>query len=143
MSFENVVHHSLSRVAGADLSTKQYLAVKLNSSGKAVVAGAGEFAIGILQNKPLSGAVASIATVGAISKAIAGGSITAGATVAVDAAGKLVDATEAKVNTADAGAAADAVIGSNVIGVALEGASNGDVFPLLITLSGAAPTTAA
>lgn len=143
MSFENVVHHSFSRVAGADLSTKQFLAVKLNSSGKAVVASAGEFAVGVLQNKPASGQTASIATVGAITKAVAGGSITAGATVAVDAAGKFVDATEAKVNTSDAGSSTDAVIASNVIGVALEGASSGDVFPLLITLSGSTPTTAA
>jgi hypothetical protein len=143
MSFENVVHHSFSRVAGADLSTKQYYAVKLNSSAAAVLAGAGEFAVGILQNNPGNGQAASIATVGAISKAIAGGSITAGATVAVDSSGKLVDATEAKVNTSDAGSSTDAVIASNVIGVALAAASSGDIFPVLLTMSGATPTTAA
>ena len=106
MSFDNVNHHALSRVAGADLSAAQYKAVKLNSSGAAVLAGAGEFAIGILQNNPASGVAAMIATVGAISKAKAGGSITAGATVAVNASGLLVDAAEATVNTSDAGAAA-------------------------------------
>lgn len=143
MSFDNVNHHSLSRVAGADLSAAQFKAVKLNSSGNAVLAGAGEFAVGILQNNPASGQAATIATVGAISKAKAGGNITAGATVAVNASGLLVDAAEATVNTSDAGASADAVVASNVIGVALASAASGDVFPVLVTLSGATPTTAA
>lgn len=143
MSFENVSHHAISAVAGADLSGSQYCGVKLNSSGKAVVAGAGEFAVGILQNKPASGQTAQVATVGAISKALAGGSIAAGATVALNSSGKFVDAAEAKVNTSDAGSSTDAVIASNVIGVALAAASADDVFPVLITLSGATPTTAA
>lgn len=143
MSFENVNHHGLSAVAAADLSAKQYYAVKIDSAGKAALAGAGEFAVGILQNKPAAGQAAAIASVSAISKAVAGGSISAGATVAVDSNGKLVDATEAKVNTSDTGSATDAVIASNVVGVALAAASAGDLFPVLITLSGATPATAA
>lgn len=143
MSFENVVHHSFSAVTGADLSANQYFGVKLNSSGKAVLAAAGQFAVGVLQNNPGNGQVASIATVGAITKAKAGGTIAAGATVAVNSAGKFVDATEAVVATNDAGSSTDAVIGSNVIGVALAAAVDGDIFPLLLTMSGATPTTAA
>lgn len=142
MSFENVNHHTVSVPAAADLTAKQFYAVKVDSNGKAALAGAGEFAIGVLQNKPNSGQAATVAW-GGITKAVAGGSITAGATVAVDSNGKLVDATEAVVNTSDTGAAADAVIASNVIGVALAGASSGDVFPVLLSLAGATPKTAA
>lgn len=142
MSFQNTGNvHSL--VAAADLSAAQFRAVKVNSSGQAALAAAGEFAIGILQNKPTAGQTATVVTVGPVSKAVAGGSITAGALVAADADGKVVAATLGRTNTSDAGASADALIGSNVIGVALEGASANDVLAVLLTSSGAAPTTAA
>jgi hypothetical protein len=42
----------ISLPAADDLSTKQYYAVKVDSSGNAAVAGAGQPAIGVLQNKP-------------------------------------------------------------------------------------------
>lgn len=73
--------------AGADLSSSQYLFVDVNSSGKAVVAGNGGNAVGVLQNNPASGAASTVQTAG-IAKVIASGSITAGARVASDAAGK-------------------------------------------------------
>jgi hypothetical protein len=142
MSFGNVNHHVVSLPAGADLTTKQFLAIKVNSSAQAVVAGAGEFAIGILQNKPASGQAATVAY-GGISKALAGGNVTAGMTVAADSTGKLVNAAEAVVNTSDAGAASDAVVASNVIGVALASGVSGDVIPVLVLSAGATPTTAA
>lgn len=142
MSFGNVSHHTISAPAAADLSAKQFYAVKIDSNGRAAVAAAGEFAVGILQNKPASGQAATVAY-GGTSKAVAGGNITAGMTVAANADGKLVNAAEAVVNTSDAGAASDAVIASNVIGVALTGASAGDVFPVLVLMAGATPTTAA
>lgn len=142
MSFENVNHHVVSLVAAADLSAKQYYAVKVDSNGKAALAGAGEFVAGILQNKPVAGQAANIAW-GGVTKAFAGGNITAGNKVAADANGKFVAASEAVVNTSDAGAAADPSIGSNVIGVALTSASTGDVFAVLLTNSGATPKTAA
>lgn len=141
MSFQNTGNvHSL--VAAADLSAAQFRAVKVNSSGQAALAAAGEFAIGILQNKPTAGQTATVVTVGPISKAVAGGSITAGALVASDASGKLKAAVLGRTDTQQH-EAADALIGSSVIGVALESASADDVFAVLLTVSGAAPTTAA
>jgi hypothetical protein len=141
MSIQNTGNvHSLP--AAADLSAKQFYAVKVNSSGQAALAAAGEFAIGILQNKPTAGQAATIVTVGPVSKAVAGGSITAGALVAADANGKLVAATLARTNTQDH-STTDPLIGSNVVGVALEGAATNDVFAVLLTSAGAAPTTAA
>lgn len=133
---------TISLVAAADLSAKQFFAAKVDSNGKAAVAGAGEACIGVVQNNPLAGSPASIMVSGT-TKAKAGGSITAGDFVAADANGKFVSATKAKVNTSDAGAAADAVIGSNVIGVAITGASDGDTFTLAVQHMGAVPTTAA
>lgn len=141
MSFGNVNHHVVSLPAGADLTTKQFLAIKVNSSAQAVVAGAGEFAVGILQNKPGSGQAATVAY-GGISKAIAGGNVTAGQTLAADATGKLVNAAEAVTDTTNT-SATDALIASNVIGVALASGVSGDVIPVLVLMAGATPTTAA
>jgi hypothetical protein len=129
-------------VAGADLSAKQFYAVKVNSSGQAVTAGAGEAAIGIVQNDPASGQAGAIRVAG-VSKAVAGGNVTAGAQVAANADGKIVTATAGRTNTNDAGSTTDALIGSNVIGVALSGGADGEVISILVTLAGAVPTTAA
>lgn len=142
MSFGNVNHHTISLPAAADLSTKQFYAIKVDSNGKAAVASTGEFCAGILQNKPGSGQAATVAY-GGISKAIAGGNVTAGMTVAANSDGKVVNAAEAVVDTSNTGAAADAVIASNVIGVALATGVSGDVIPVLVLMAGATPTTAA
>jgi len=80
-----------SPVAGEDLSAKQYYAVKISSTGVVSLSGAGENAIGILQNSPQEGEVASVMLLG-ISKAVYGASVTAGQNLAVDANGKLVPA---------------------------------------------------
>lgn len=141
MSFQNTGNVQ-SLVAAADLSAAQFRAVKVNSSGQVALAAAGEFAIGILQNKPTAGQTATVVTVGPVSKAVAGGSITAGALVAADASGKLKAAVLGRTDTQQH-EAADPLIGSSVIGVALESASADDVFAVLLTSSGAAPTTAA
>lgn len=133
---------NISRPAGADLSTKQYTFVKVNSSGQAVSAAAGEAAIGVLQNEPTSGQTATVQVAG-IAKVKAGGNVTAGARVAADADGKAVTATLGRTNTSDAGAAADPLIGSNVMGIALEGGANNDVIAVLLQPVGAAPTTVA
>lgn len=142
MSFDNGSYNTFSAEAAADLTGKQYHAVKINSSGKLAVAAAGQFAVGILQNKPAAGQPGNFLYAG-ISKVVLGGTVAAGATVAVNANGQIVDATEATTNTADAGGAADALVGSNVIGVALAGGAAGELVPVLVTHSGAAPTTAA
>jgi hypothetical protein len=133
---------NISVVAGADLSAKQNTFVKVNSSGQAVSAAAGEAAIGVLSNKPASGQTASIQVFG-VAKVLAGATIAAGARVAADADGKGVTATAGRTNTSDAGASADALIGSNAMGIALTGGVSGDVISVLITNAGAVPTTVA
>lgn len=139
------VNGLLSLPASGDLSTKQYYAVKIDTNGQIAVAGTGEFAIGILYSKPsAAGTIASVRQLdGFKAKAISGGSITAGDLLKVDSAGKLQTAVKGKTDTSDGGAAADPLIGSNVVGVALEGASSGDIFQFLALAVGAVPTTAA
>src|ERR1043165_6933501 len=103
--------------AGADLSAKQYYCVKLNSSGKAVLASvAGESVVGILNNKPTSGVAAQIMAQG-VSKAIVGtAGVTANSPVAVDANGAIVNAAGSDV----------------VVGVALETGTLAQLVPVLI-----------
>lgn len=130
-------------IAAADQSTSQYRAIKVDTAEKGAVAGAGEFAIGVLQNKPAAGEAATVRVAG-VTKMVAGAAVAAGARVAPDAAGKAKTAVAATVNTSDAGAASDAVTASHVLGIALEAAAaDGDIISVLITHSGAAPTTAA
>lgn len=135
---------SLSYVAGADLSGQQFRFVKLNAQGQVVLAAAGEFAIGVLQNNPTSGDAATVAVSG-ITKVRAGGVIAVGAAVASDGSGNAKTAVAGSTNTSDAGAAADALVGSHVLGIHLgPGASAAnDIVSVLLTHSGAIPTTAA
>lgn len=91
MAYEIPVQ-TTSLITGADLSGKQFYAVKINSSGNAVLAGAGEVAVGILQDTPVSGQVCNVMVLGE-TKAIYGGNVTAGAKLASDANGKLVAVT--------------------------------------------------
>ncbi|MCL4715471.1 MAG: hypothetical protein KJZ75_11220 [Hyphomonadaceae bacterium] len=131
----------ITRIAGADLSAKQYTAVKQNSSGQVVAAGAGEKALGILQNKPTSGQAATVA-VGGVSKWIAGGVVAPDAEVAADADGK---AKTAVANTTDTqvGAAADPLLGSYILGRNLTAANSvqNQVIEVLLTHTGASPGT--
>lgn len=132
----------ISLPAGADLSGSQYCAVKVNASGQIVLAGDGETAIGILQNKPKSGQVAAVMVSG-VSKMAAGGAVAAGSLVAADATGRAKVASKAVTNTSDAGVANDPLIGSSVLGVALTAASGaGAVFSVLLLPMGAVAATA-
>lgn len=78
--------------AGADLSAKQYYAVKLDANREVVLAGAGEKGIGILQNDPVENQEAAVRLFnsGGIAKAVAGGAWTLAAWLKIDSAGKLV-----------------------------------------------------
>lgn len=80
-------------VAGADLTAAQGLAVKLDAAGDVVLAGAGEFAEGILTNAPASGEAAAIAGPGSSAVAVAGAAVLQDAELTPDANGKLVTAT--------------------------------------------------
>jgi len=90
MATENVIIHNGKRTAGADLSAKQFHAVKIGATNTiALCNAAGEAAYGILQDKPSSGRVGSVGIAGQ-SKAIVGGTVAAGDRLTVDANGKLV-----------------------------------------------------
>lgn len=127
--------------AAADLSSSQYLGVKVVAGGIDVVSAAGELAVGILQNKPVSGEAAEVTVLG-ISKAVSSGSLSKGAKVAFDSAGKLKAAVLGRTDTSDAGAAADALLGSHVVGVLLEDAVLNQICSVLLLHLGSVPTTA-
>jgi hypothetical protein len=74
--------------AGADLSTKQYFFVKVNSTGQAVLcAAATDKPIGVLQNSPISGGEASITVVGG-TKVVTSAACDEGTVVGTDSDGK-------------------------------------------------------
>ena len=81
---------TITLIAAADLSAKQFFGVILDSAGKAALAGTAGQVIGILQNKPTSGQAAIVAISG-VSKAAAGGTCTMGKPISADSAGKFVD----------------------------------------------------
>lgn len=116
MSFQNVSHHTVTLVAAADLSAKQFFGVSVNSAGQAAIADGDDQVIGILQNNPGAGQAATVAY-GGVSKAKAAGTIAAGSRVTTNAAGAIVAASTA---------------GDSVIGVALTGGATGDVVAVLV-----------
>lgn len=81
-----------SAIAGADLTTHQYKAVKLNSSGLIVLAGLNEpVIVGFLQTKTATGVSGTIMSTG-ITHAISGtGGVVVGP-AATDASGRLLAA---------------------------------------------------
>lgn len=79
-------------VAGSDLSTKQFLPVKVGTDGLVALSGEGEHAIGILQNKPVAGEACEIEMDG-ICKALMGDTIAnAGTKLKADTDNRLVAA---------------------------------------------------
>lgn len=79
--------------AGADLSSSQYCAITINSSGQAVIPSAGAQAVGILYTAPTLGKAGEVHGPGSgIRQARYGGSVTAGNTLKVDASGRFVAA---------------------------------------------------
>lgn len=80
--------------AGSDLSTKQYYPMVVNSSKQlALATGEGGDAVGILQDAPAAAGRAGCLGIAGVSKAIAGGTITAGSRVTIDVNSKLVAVT--------------------------------------------------
>lgn len=105
--------------SSGDLSTKQYLGVNINTSGlAAVVASAGGDCVGILQNKPASTSEAATVAISGVSKAVAGGAITAGDKVQVDNGGKFLLAASADhvVGRALTGASGDNIVFNVLLG---------------------------
>ncbi len=134
MALDNTPTGLVTLVASADLSTKQYYFVKIDSNGQVALAGVGDPAVGVLYDKPTAqGQVCSVAPLvpGAKLKAVTAAAVAPGALVACDANGKL--------KTATAGATSS----STVLGVKLGTANSasGDVTEFLALPFGAVPTT--
>lgn len=111
----------ISRKAGADLSAAQFKFVSVDANGEVVVAGAGDFAIGVLQNNPGAGELATVRVAG-ISKVKADAAIAAGARVTPSADGE---------------AATSTVATDNTTGIALEAAGGaGEVIPVCVMHTG-------
>src|SRR5262249_38183238 len=128
--------------AGADLSSYQYHFVKLSAGNIVPCDAAGEEALGVLQDAPTSGKVGTVCLMGR-SKLKCGGNITQGAHIKTSTGAKAIAAVAGTVNTSDTGSASDAVVGSFVMGKALDGAADGDLIDALINPMGVIPTTAA
>lgn len=94
--------------AGEDLSDSQFCVVALNANGEIVKAAHNVPAIGILQDKPLSGQAGTVMTFG-ISKVKAASAISVGARLSA--------------YTDGSGRVAPAASGRYVIGIALEAAT--------------------
>lgn len=88
MAYEEALK-CISVPAGADLSTKQYYGVKLESGGLAV-AGEGDAAIGILQDKPAAAGRPGAVGIEGVSKVACGGTIAKGARFSFDSSGLAV-----------------------------------------------------
>jgi len=120
MSVEQRVY-DISREAAADFYTvnKQFYIVKIDTNGRAALAGAGE-GDGFLQNKPKQYEAASVRRVG-ISKVVCGGTIATAAPITSDANGK----------------AATATSGQRYCGIALEAGASGRVISALVEFGNA------
>jgi hypothetical protein len=118
MASQNPLDRPGGLTAAADLSSAQYLFVKPSGEyGVDVCSVAGEFAIGVLQNKPVSGGAATVECTG-VTKLVAGEALAAGDLVGTDAngKGKVVEAT-----------ATGADVGEWAFGVCLEPAGADEV----------------
>jgi hypothetical protein len=89
--YSYVTENAESYVAAADLSAEQYTFVKRSGAG-VVQANAGEAAVGVLWNAPLSGHAATVVTGGRPMVIVGTGGLTAGQEVASDNEGLAVAA---------------------------------------------------
>lgn len=110
MAFEDKVQ-SVSLVAGADLSAKQFTFVEVGSSGTVVTPSAGAMADGVMYGAPISGNVGEVA-IGGVVRVKCGGVVTNGGPVATDGNGLAVNATTGNIilGTALETGAANAII---------------------------------
>ncbi len=102
-------------VAGADLSAKQYYAVKINSTSNEVILSGAADINGVLRNSPLSGENAEVINSG-IAPIIYGGTITAGDSVEIDSDSKAI----AYSSGAIVGTALSSGVAGDIMGVLLK-----------------------
>lgn len=133
-------------IAAADLSSSGNVGVKIDTAGKVALCGAGEFAIGILQNAPVADALAVVRIAGISAMKADGTGVTRGDRIscAANGLGRATTSTATGLGatkTDDAGTALDPLLGANILGVALSTAAASAQFNVLLTLSGAVPGT--
>ena len=118
-------------VAGEDLSSAQYLFVKLSGDTVVKAAAVTDRPFGVLQNKPGDGGAAEVC-IGGKSKLICGGSVANNALLGADAAGKgtaiTIDAAGTTYNYAGAQVLAQATAANGVATVLVIGGGQ----PLLV-----------
>ena len=115
---------NITLITAADMSAKQFRAVKVDAAGKAALAGAGENSVGIIQDPMPAGHAAAVMCLG-ISFAVYGAVVAAGANLTPDANSALVTA-----------AGADCVLA-----IALEGGQANEIHPVLLVTRTATGTT--
>lgn len=111
----------ISKVAGADLSASQYRIVTIDANGHAILANATARNVGVLQNKPISGAAASVGYFGESKVVVGAGGATAGGNASADANG----------------AAVNSAVGQSVLGMFTSTAAAGEIGTVLIGAAGA------
>lgn len=132
----------LPMTAGADLSSSQYLFMKMSAANTVVAQDtAGGDSVGVLLNAPASGAVAIVRVAG-VAPVTASGSISAGARVASTNAGK-TKATQVTRCDASGSSATAALTGSFTMGIALTAGTADAQHRVLLQPMGAVPGTAA
>lgn len=136
---------ALSFLAAADFSDKRGYAVTISAANTvAIASSAGVTVAGILLDEPAAaGRAAAVAWSGKVQAKAGSGGFTAGDLVKVNASGLIVTASKAVTNTSDGGSATDPLIGSYVIGQAIETAAENEFGYILLTHAGAVATTAA
>ena len=107
MAYNNIYGQAETYIAGADLSTKQFLFVT-SDGDEVTVTGDGEAATGVLFNAPASGDAATVVRGGEVNVYVGTGGVTVGALVGSDAAGKAVVAASGDVILGEARTAAAA-----------------------------------
>lgn len=113
----------------ADFTNKRYTAVKFDANGDIVPCGAGERAIGIIQEPNNVGEPAQVMIEG-ISFAVLGGTVAPNDEVSVDANGHIVKASTATFS--DTGATAHTLNTTAVIGVCVVGGNAGEIGSILL-----------
>ena len=107
-------------IAGADLSTSQFLFAKMDSSANAVLCGNGDGTIGIIAVGAASGNACTITHSGKV-MVKCGGTVTIGDDVGIDAAGKAVNAASGDIIV---GRAYEAGVDGQIIAIELILAAN-------------------
>jgi hypothetical protein len=124
MAYKGSQPFKITLEAGADLSSKQFYFVKLDSAGKAVAcSGATDKPVGVLQNNPVSGQAAEIVVVG-LTKVSSNAALAIGDLIGTSADGQAdaktpgTDTTEFVVGTVLTTTGAADVIGSVLVNCA-------------------------